>query len=122
MGALLQQATPLSLAQAVQPLPKDRVLTLRTLLKLTDELRAHVLGGRLEQAGATQNRRDALLHAFFEQSVSLAERNAMIEACCAMLDMDRAVLSCLEINRNEAARQLLELRRDASGAGVYRAI
>lgn len=121
MGALLKQASPQSLQQAVQPLPKDRVLTLRTLLRLTDELRAHVLGGRLEQAGEAQSRRDALLHAFFEQSVSLAERNAMIEACCAMLDMDRAVLNCLEINRSETARQLLELRRDPLGQGGYHA-
>lgn len=107
MGAALQP----SLQRAVLPLPKDRVLTLRTLLRLTDELRAHVLGGRLQQAGEIQERRDALLHAFFEQSVSVSEREAMIEACCAMLDMDRAVLNCLEINRSEAARQLLELRQ-----------
>lgn len=112
MGAFMGLAQPQALQQAVLPLPKDRVLTLRTLLRLTDELRAHVLGGRLPEAGAVQTRRDALLHAFFEQSVSASERNAMIEACCAMLDMDRAVLGCLEINRSETARQLLELHQE----------
>ncbi len=99
------------LRQAVQPLPRDRVLTLRTLLRLTDELRAHVLGGRLKEAAEVQLRRDGLLHLFFEHSVLAAERNAMIEACCAMLDMDHAVLSCLEINRSQTAKELSELGR-----------
>lgn len=100
-----------SLKQAVAPLPRDRVLTLRTLLRLTDELRAHVLGGRFQEAAAAQTRRDTLLHLFFEHSVLPAERNAMLEACSAMLDMDHAVLSCLEINRKQAADQLCELSR-----------
>ena len=96
---------------AVEPLPRDRVLTLRTLLRMTDELRAHVLGGRLTEAAEVQQRRDDLLHRFFECSVLPVERNAMMEACCAMLDMDHAVLSCLEINRSQTAAQLSALGR-----------
>lgn len=90
------------LRQALAPLPLDRVLTLRTLLRLTDELRAHVLGGRLADAAAVQLRRDTLLRAFFDQAVLPNERGAMIEACSAMLDMDQALLSCLEINHSHA--------------------
>ncbi len=101
-----QGNTGAGLAQAMAPLPRDRVLTLRTLLRITDELRAHILGGRLAEAGAAQTRRDALLHLFFEQSVLPAERTAMIEACSAMLDMDEALLSCLEINRSRTAADL----------------
>lgn len=104
----------LDLKYAVAPLPPDRVLTLRTLLRLTDELRAHVLGGRLHEAATAQARRDALLHHFFEQSVLPSERTAMIEACCAMLDMDQAVLSCLEINRSQTAAQLEVMGGDST--------
>ncbi|MDO9453163.1 MAG: hypothetical protein Q7J29_09920 [Stagnimonas sp.] len=103
--------TARDLRHAMEPLPRDRVLTLRTLLRLTDELRAHVLGGRLQEAATAQARRDALLHSFFEQSVLPSERTAMIEACCAMLDMDQAVLSCLEINRSQTAAELNALGR-----------
>jgi len=98
-----------NLQQVVAPLPHERVLILRTLLRLTDELRAHVLGGRLQEAAETQARRDTLLRQFFEHSVRPAERSAMLEVCAAMLDMDHAVLSCLEINRTQAAEQLCEL-------------
>jgi len=97
------------LRQALEPLPHDRVLTLRTLLRMTDELRAHVLGGRLAEAQAVQARRDALLHHFFEHAVLPSERNAMIEACCAILDMDQALLSCLEINRSATAAELTRM-------------
>lgn len=99
------------LKRVLAPLPLDRVATLRTLLRLTDELRAHVLGGRLGEAGEVQARRDALLRRFFADSVKPAERTAMIEACCAMLDMDHAVLGCLEINRSQALDELAALRR-----------
>lgn len=98
------------LRQALAPLPDDRVLTLRTLLRLTDELRAHVLGGRLQEAAEAQSRRDMLLRLFFAQAVLPAERKAMIEACSAMLDMDRAVLSCLENSRTQAMAELCELQ------------
>lgn len=101
--------TAAELRQVLAPLPHERVLTLRTLLRLTDELRAHVLGGQLGEAAAVQARRDGLLHGFFAQSVPVSERLAMIEACCAMLDMDHAVLSCLEINRAQAANELNQL-------------
>ena len=102
-------STPLQ--QAVAPLQHDRVRTLRRLLRLTDELRAHVLCGRLQAAATAQAERDALLHWFFEQAVLPAERAAMIEACCAMLDMDHAVLSCLEGNRSRTVFELTELGR-----------
>ena len=100
-----------ALRAALEPLPRDRVLTLRTLLKLTDELRAHVLGGRLDQAAAVQARRDDILHRFFEHSVEETERQAMLEACAAMLDMDHAVLGRLEPRREAAASALDALER-----------
>lgn len=106
------------LRQAMAPLPDDRVLTLRTLLRLTDELRAHVLGGRLSEATEVQGRRDALLRLFFAQAVLPAERTAMIEACSAMLDMDRAVLSCLENNRTQTMAELCELQRTSPTLSV----
>lgn len=106
--------TAAQLRQAMAPLPDDRVLTLRTLLRLTDELRAHVLGGRLQDATEVQGRRDALLHLFFAQSVLPEERTAMLEACSAMLDMDRAVLSCLENSRTQAMTELCELQHTPS--------
>ncbi|MES2884857.1 MAG: hypothetical protein V4709_08635 [Pseudomonadota bacterium] len=97
-----------ALAQAVAPLPKDRVKTLRTLLHMTDTLRAHVLGGRIETAAAVQTEREALLRQFFSEAVKASERVAMVEACCAMLDMDHAVLDCLEINRSQVIAGLAE--------------
>ena len=102
--------TAAQLRQAMAPLPDDRVLTLRTLLRLTDELRAHVLGGRLPEATEVQGWRDALLRLFFAHAVLPAERTAMIEACSAMLDMDRAVLSCLENSRSHVMAELCELQ------------
>ena len=95
-----------ALNRAIAPLPGDRVQTLRELLRMTDALRAHVLGGRIEEAAAVQAARDALLRQFFAESVSQLERKAMVESCCAMLDMDRAVLECLRINRSRAEDQL----------------
>jgi hypothetical protein len=99
------------LQEVLQPLPRDRVLTLRTLLRLTDELRAHVLGGRLEAAAAVQARRESLLHHFFAQSVEEGERQAMMEACAAMLDMEHAVLAQLELGRAATAGALQALAR-----------
>lgn len=108
MSALAGHA---ALQAAVSPLPKDRVQTLRCLLRLTDALRAHVLGGRILAASQVQAERDALLRQFFAEAVSAAERTAMVEACCAMLDMDRAVLQCLDINRHNTAATLVSLER-----------
>lgn len=104
---------------AIAPLPKDRVQTLRTLLRLTDALRAHVLGGRIAYAAEVQAERDDLLKQFFAEAVSPAERNAMIEACCAMLDMDRALLQCLEINRSNTAATLVALARRPAPTGDW---
>jgi hypothetical protein len=90
------------------PLPGNRVSALRLLLKLTDELRAHVLGGRLQDAAAVQEIRQESLRRFFAESVSEAERSIMVEACCAMLDMDQAVLNRLEVNRAQIMEELAE--------------
>lgn len=87
------------LERALVPMTQDRVLTLRTLLRLTDEHSVHVLHGRLDKAATVQTQRDALLHYLFDQTATPAERAVMVDACCAMLDMDRAVLSCLENSR-----------------------
>lgn len=97
-----------ALAEALAPLPKDRVQTLRALLRMTDALRAHVLGGRIEAAATVQAEREALLRQFFSEAVKASERLAMVEACCAMLDMDHAVLNCLEINRSQVIAGLDE--------------
>lgn len=110
-------STP-ALRAVLEPLPRDRVLTLRTLLKLTDELRAHVLGGRLDAAAAVQARRDGILHRFFEHSVEQAERQAMLEACAAMLDMDQAVLSRLQQTRAATASELDAMARPMRRAGA----
>ncbi len=40
----------------------------------------------------------------------------MIEACCAMLDMDRAVLTCLENTRSQTMADLCELSHLPPGA------
>lgn len=108
------QPAVMELSRAIAPLPRDRVQTLRSLLRMTDALRAHVLGGRIDAAAAMQAERDALLRQFFSESVVVAERKAMVEACCAMLDMDRAVLQCLEINRSNTVASLVSLGRSAS--------
>ena len=111
---------PSALVQAVAPLPKDRVQTLRQLLRMTDALRAHVLGGRIDEAATVQAEREALLRQFFSEAVEVGERVAMVEACCAMLDMDRAVLNCLEINRSQVIAGLDECshqRQAGAGSG-----
>jgi len=98
-----------ALNRGVAPLPGDRVQTLRELLRMTDALRAHVLGGRIEAAAEVQSARDALLRQFFAEAVNPGEHKAMVESCCAMLDMDRAVLECLKINRRHAEDSMRHL-------------
>ena len=106
------------LSEVMAPLPKDRVQTLRALLRMTDSLRAHVLGGRITEAVEVQCARDALLRQFFSEAVKPAERVAMVEACCAMLDMDHAIVNCLEINRSHTLAGLAGIQRDRPLHGV----
>lgn len=106
---------------AVAAREPDRVAALRHLLRLTDQLRAHVLGGRLDAAATVHRERDEALAAFFAESVLAAERTAMVEACSAMLDMDEAVLRRLEIRRAEVLVEIKAGQRQRQATHVYRA-
>lgn len=88
-----------------------RTASLCQLLRLTDELRAHVQAGRLLEAAGDQAKRERLLRKFFASPLRPSERAAIVEVCCAIMDMDAALLSCLELNRAQAIEDLVGLQK-----------